>query len=499
MKTKQFSIVSCALLLSCLAWAGTGRAGEIHDAANKSNVEKVKALLAANPGLVNARDERLQQTPLHLAAGSTSSSGSDRKITVELLIARGADVNARDAQRRTPLHEVAYYDRKDIVELLLSKGADVNARDDSGETPLFMAASGGHKEVVELFLAKGLQVNAKGAYGRTPLQLAAGNGRKEVVELLIARGADINARDAFYGKTPLHEAAGGGHKDVVELLIARGADISVNDKNGMTPLQVAEKNGKTDIADLLRRPTGKVAGVNLDEGLAAARQQQWKVAIRHFLKAQDAAPTSPQVLFNLGLAESKVPGRELRAMAWFQAYLLVAPDAANAAAVRTEIANLKVRVEGAIEKLVERAKQLAGQFSGDDKRRFAFCNVAIAQIRTGDMDGARQTLRKVDLSLSGPDGLDDIGKAKYESRMWMHFKDRYEYKPINPLPTTAKDRLDKLLRLIKNDMGDEAFTDPHGALQTSAAKPDPDHILGGVLKMVEQLSDALNDLKALGG
>ena len=524
MKTAQIFVVSCLLFLGCLAWVGVARAGEIHDAANAGDVEKVKALLRTNPGLVNAKDDVWGNTPLHRAAGQGNkdvvelllSKGAQvdakgnlgrtplfaaagswgNKDVVELLLSRGAEVNAKDNSGRTPLFEAAgSWNRKDVVELLLSKGAQVNAKDDWGETALFMASS---KDVAELFLARGLDVNAKGSYGRTPLHIAASAGRKDVVELLLSRGAEVNAKDTFYRRTPLHEAAGGGHKDVVELLLSKGADVTANNIDGRSPLQVAEKNGKTDVADLLRKPTEKAADEALDEGLAAARQQQWAVAIRHFLKAQNARPTAPEVLFNLGLAESKVPGRALRAMAWLQAYLLAAPNAANAEAVRTEIANLKVRVEGAIEKLVAQAKQQAGQFSGDNNRRFAFCNVAIAQIRTGDMDGAEQTLRKAGtLYIPGLDGLDDIGKAKHWGRTWMHYKDRYEYKPLNPLPTTAKDRLDELLRLVKNNMSDEAFTDPQGALQTSAAKPKPEDILGGVLKVVEQLADTLNDIKAL--
>jgi|GEM_PF-631904 len=131
-----------------------------------------------------------------------------------------------------------------------------------------------------------------------------------------------------------------------------------------------------------------------DKGMAAVEQKEWPTAIRYFLKAQEVEPYAPEVLFNLGLAESKVPGRELRAMAWFQAYLLAAPTAANAEAVRREITALKVRVQGTLDRLVAGAIQMAGGMPVDDDRQYAFSVVAHAQARTGDFDGALQSARK---------------------------------------------------------------------------------------------------------
>ena len=51
-------------------------------------------------------------------------------------LAAGADVNAKNGERCTPLHLAAGEGHKDIAELLIAKGADVNAKDDNGETPL---------------------------------------------------------------------------------------------------------------------------------------------------------------------------------------------------------------------------------------------------------------------------------------------------------------------------------------------------------------------------
>ena len=54
----------------------------------------------------------------------------------------------------TPLHHAATQDHKKIAELLIAKGADVNAKDDDGDTPLYYAESF-HKETADLLRKNG--------------------------------------------------------------------------------------------------------------------------------------------------------------------------------------------------------------------------------------------------------------------------------------------------------------------------------------------------------
>ena len=151
----------------------------------------VVELLIAKGAIVNSKAGIPGQTgggetPLHVAA----SHG--HKDVVELLIAKGADVNAKTRESRTattdwlfgpaneddeaafstPLQWAARYGHKAVAELLIAKGADVNARNEKGATPLHTAARYGHKAVAELLIAKGADVNAKTEKGETPLFLA---------------------------------------------------------------------------------------------------------------------------------------------------------------------------------------------------------------------------------------------------------------------------------------------------------------------------------------
>jgi len=82
------------------------------------------------------------------------------------------------------------------------------------------------------------------------------------------------------------------------------------------------------------------------KGILAAKEQEWLIAIQSFEDARRTAPEAPEVLYNLGLAESKISGRELRAIAWFGAYLTAAPDAPNSAAVNEFIAALLLKSHG---------------------------------------------------------------------------------------------------------------------------------------------------------
>jgi hypothetical protein len=188
MSTNNFLIrlfhpqIPCLAIITLIALAcGTPAfCGEIHDAARKGNLKKVKTLLEKNPELVSSKDSE-SHTPLHWAV--------HKKDVVELLLAHGADVNAKAKNGITPLHMAVMVGGKDVVELLLAKGAAVNARDQSDATPLHNAAMAG-KDAVELLLSKGAEVNAKDFFGRTPLQVAFQAANKDVIKLLLDKGAD---------------------------------------------------------------------------------------------------------------------------------------------------------------------------------------------------------------------------------------------------------------------------------------------------------------------
>jgi cytohesin len=105
-------------------------------------------------------------------------------------LAKGVDVNAKDGTL-APLHLAAFRGYTEVVELLVAAGADVNAKIQErffGGTPLTRAAYGGHKEIVELLISNGADVNAKNEDDETPLDFAIIRKRTETIDLLRKHG-----------------------------------------------------------------------------------------------------------------------------------------------------------------------------------------------------------------------------------------------------------------------------------------------------------------------
>ena len=125
------------------------------------------------------------------------------------------------------------------VTLLLAEGAEVDARDEIGKTPLIIAADKGYFPIVKLLIKNGADINAQHNLHWTALMFAAGKDHSAIVKLLIENGANMN----FVSKsdyTALILASAAGYAEIVDLLLENGADTSQK-KNDLTAQQWAEK------------------------------------------------------------------------------------------------------------------------------------------------------------------------------------------------------------------------------------------------------------------
>jgi len=121
-------------------------------------------------------------------------------------IAKGADVNAKNKDGLTPLHQAAFGKRVEIVQLLVSAGADVNAKDKNDTVLLAHMVTIGQIEIVKILVSAGAHVNVKNKDGNSPLHHAVFAGSIELVKLLVSNGANvIDAKDK-HGRTALDYA-----------------------------------------------------------------------------------------------------------------------------------------------------------------------------------------------------------------------------------------------------------------------------------------------------
>jgi ankyrin repeat protein len=101
---------------------------------------------------------------------------------------------ARDAEDSTPLHHAAWKGHAEVATLLLDTGADVNAQNQNthyGGTPLHAAAHGNQKSVAEILIARGADLNATSCNGRTPIQETTFHKATTVANLLKRHGVAL--------------------------------------------------------------------------------------------------------------------------------------------------------------------------------------------------------------------------------------------------------------------------------------------------------------------
>ena len=268
----------------------------------------------ANPNEGNSQG-RESVTPLHAAAGGASVS------MVELLLARGANVNATDASGRTPLHRACESGHPEIVRALLAAKADPAARDNDGYTPLHAAASPGYGDIVNLLVEAGSPVNAENKNGATALFLAVFNRQADAARALLEHRADPNVARQYWPQgfqnyvssdrhylrvPPSYFAIDEGKSDILEMLLEHGADVvwpSPQGQEGWTsPLAFAVRKGNDRLVALLlahhAAPNGSGAAGSASPLLLALDER--KAGIVRLLLENGADPNGAANLYSDG-------------------------------------------------------------------------------------------------------------------------------------------------------------------------------------------------------
>lgn len=194
---------------------------------------------------------------LHLAAAENDLAAIDLFMTTG-----NANIDDRDRNGLTPLMTAAKNGNVEFARALLAKGADVDAKDNAGLTVLhhlFPQEKIAQKlttepAFVELLLDSHADVSATAGLRPENVAVVAGvvirKGMTEVLEAMIANGLDVDSKT--HEEMPLLlAAADAGSKDMVALLLARGANVNATHPNGRTPLRAAMAGDRLDLVTML--------------------------------------------------------------------------------------------------------------------------------------------------------------------------------------------------------------------------------------------------------
>lgn len=251
------------------------------DACRQCDIVQVKKFLTSQS--VNFAHQFTGDTPLHAVASSVFSK---RKQVLEILIRKGAQLNAKNKDFQTPLHTATENSHYDIMDYLARNGANINAVDGLGQTCLHRAAREDDVQAVRLLLSHSIDTSALSLQGYTAAQVAKENVLKilkdppsdaidlEMQLLEASKSGDlttvkrivtsnpriVNCRD-IDGRhsSPLHFASGYNRIPVVEFLLENGADVHASDKGGLVPLHNASSYGHLEVSQLLIK-----AGANVN-------------------------------------------------------------------------------------------------------------------------------------------------------------------------------------------------------------------------------------------
>ncbi|MBI3934719.1 MAG: ankyrin repeat domain-containing protein [Acidobacteria bacterium] len=287
-------------LLSVASLAAAGMDLRLVDAARSGDKKAVRALLDQGADVKASQadgatalawavyHDDLETAELLIAAGADVNAANDygvsplalactnqNPVMVETLLKAGANPKTAQWTGETPLMTATRLGTVEVVNLLLAHGADVNAKESRrGQTALMWAIAQGYPQIARILIEQGadvrarshqlaadgfkpkvtttwegdLQVSSKGGF--TPLLFAAQQGDLETARLLLAAGADVDESTEEDG-TALLLASANGYEQLALFLLEMGADPNATpgDGSGITALHYAMRDGMKSLLD----------------------------------------------------------------------------------------------------------------------------------------------------------------------------------------------------------------------------------------------------------
>ncbi|XP_012519420.1 PREDICTED: POTE ankyrin domain family member A-like, partial [Propithecus coquereli] len=209
--------------------------GKFHKAVYRGELEEVRKMFYYNRDVLNTTDKK-HRTALHLACASRNAQ------VVAFLLDKKCDLNPCDGENRTPLMKVCSCQlfQHEMVKSAVQRQA---------------------QECIIMLLERGADPNAVDVHGNSALHYAAYNGNLSIAAKLHAHGAAMEIANKEQ-RTPLLLALRKKKVEVAEFLIKERADINVVDRLQRTPLMLAVRCGSSSTVSLLLQQSVDVFAKN---------------------------------------------------------------------------------------------------------------------------------------------------------------------------------------------------------------------------------------------